>query len=92
MFHTYILYSATLNKFYIGQTGDELNIRLQKHLTDHDGYTAKAKDWITVWSKHFENKSLAYAMERTIKGWKSRKMIQQLIDKHSSTSSGHPDL
>jgi putative endonuclease len=91
MFHAYILYSATLDKFYIGHTGDELHARLRKHLSDHDGYTAKAKDWVFAWSCEFESKNLAYAMERTIKGWKSRKKIQQLIDRHSSAGSEHPD-
>jgi putative endonuclease len=87
LFYTYILYSEFLDKYYIGHTADTLESRLQKHLSAHDGFTAKAKDWVFVWHAQYENKSLAYAMERTIKGWKSRKKIQQLIESNSSAGS-----
>ncbi|HOZ51408.1 MAG TPA: GIY-YIG nuclease family protein [Chitinophagaceae bacterium] len=39
MYHTYILYSASLNKYYIGFTADEINERLQKHNSNHKGFT-----------------------------------------------------
>ncbi len=80
-----------MDKFYIGHTGGNVNDRLKKHLTEHDGFTAKSKDWQLVFTEVHESKALAYARELQIKGWKSKKMIQKLIDKHSSTSSAHPD-
>ncbi len=77
---TYILHSKSLDKFYIGST-DESSVedRLKKHLTNHDGFTSKAKDWEIVFSKQFPTKSEAYAFERKIKGWKSKAAIQKLI-------------
>jgi putative endonuclease len=89
---TYILYSASLDKFYIGHTGDELNERLRRHLSDHDGFTSKAKDWKITYFEEFEFKQEAYARERQIKSWKSKKLIKQLNDKHNTADSAHPDL
>jgi putative endonuclease len=41
----YILHSDQLDKFYIGATDADLTERLRKHLSDHKGFTGKAKDW-----------------------------------------------
>lgn len=68
MFTFYILHSATLSKYYTGHTGDDINSRLQKHLTDHAGFTAQAKDWILVYSELYQTKALAYQRERQVKG------------------------
>ena len=78
---TYILYSAILDKYYIGHTTMTVEERLTKHLSDHDGYTSKAKDWAIVFTREFPDKKEAGAFERKIKGWKSRKMIENLIAK-----------
>jgi putative endonuclease len=75
----YILYSKTLDKFYIGYTADNLSDRVRKHLSDHDGFTGKAKDWIISYAEVFETKSEAYKREREIKSWKSARRIQELI-------------
>ena len=76
---TYILYSAFLDQYYIGHTTDSLEERLRRHLSNHDGHTSKAKDWKVVFTREFEEKKDANAFERKIKGWKSRKMIEQLL-------------
>ena len=76
----YILYSATLNSYYIGHTGDDVKERLRKHLSNHSGYTAKAKDWNIVYTESFANKTEAYKREREIKSWKSKKRITLLIN------------
>ena len=49
--------------------------RLQKHLSNHDGFTAKAKDWVIVFTELFETKSKALEREKQIKAWKSKKQI-----------------
>ena len=41
MFFVYIIYSVTLNKFYVGQTAD-LDKRLQQHNSNEN---LGAKDW-----------------------------------------------
>ena len=45
-FQVYIIYSASLDKFYVGYTGDEINSRLHKHNANHKGFTGKRSDWI----------------------------------------------
>ena len=80
MAYTYILYSAALDKYYIGHTQDTLEDRIRRHLSNHGGFTAKAKDWELVFSKMFDNKKEAHAFERQIKGWKSREAIEKLVE------------
>ncbi|WP_251834110.1 GIY-YIG nuclease family protein [Kaistella pullorum] len=47
MYFCYILYSKSLDQFYIGHTGEELKERLRRHLSNHKGFTAKAKDCLS---------------------------------------------
>ena len=79
MFQVYILFSEILDKFYVGHTSEELEERLRKHLSNHSGFTAKAKDWKIVYQELFPDKSLAYKRELQIKSWKSKVKILQLI-------------
>ena len=58
-----------MGKYYIGSTSDVEN-RLKKHLSNHKGYTSKAKDWIVVYKEEFRTKSEALFREREIKEWK----------------------
>ena len=81
MFTTYILFSKKLNKFYVGFTGDDMPIRLAKHLANHKGFTAKAKDWMVVYTEQFVTKSEAMKREKQIKGWKSNIRIKELIER-----------
>ncbi|MBK9670737.1 MAG: GIY-YIG nuclease family protein [Bacteroidetes bacterium] len=41
MFYVYILFSSLANKYYVGYTGDKLSTRLQKHNSNHKGFTGK---------------------------------------------------
>jgi len=86
MWKVYILFSPTLNKYYVGYTGDNLEERLRKHNSNHKGYTGGLGDWKMVYEENFELKEIASQREKQIKAWKSRKMIEKLID------SEHPDL
>jgi putative endonuclease len=76
LFHTYILYSQTADKYYIGSTSDTLESRLYKHNANHKGFTGKAADWKIVYSEQFETKVDAMQRERQIKSWKSRKTMR----------------
>jgi putative endonuclease len=44
MYNIYILYSKTLDKFYVGSTSESIVERMKKHSTNHKGFTGKAKD------------------------------------------------
>ena len=76
----YILYSFQLDKFYVGHTCDEMDERLRKHLSDHSGYTSKAKDWDVVYTEPYSDKPSAYRRELELKARKSRKLIIELIE------------
>jgi len=81
MFYTYILFSVSLNKYYIGHTGDDLVERLRKHNSDHKGFTGGIGDWEIKYFETFALKEEAYKREREIKKWKSRKLIEKLIER-----------
>jgi len=79
MFTTYILYSISRDRYYIGSTGDQLTERIRKHNSHHKGFTGKTGDWQLKYSEAFTSRELAYQREREIKAWKSRKRIESLI-------------
>ncbi|GEJ46227.1 MULTISPECIES: GIY-YIG nuclease family protein [unclassified Chryseobacterium] len=89
MYFCYILYSKTLDKFYVGHSSESLQERLRKHLSDHKGFTSKTKDWKVVYFETLVSKSSAYKREREIKAWKSKSRIQKLVH---TTKIEHPDL
>ena len=72
MYYTYILYSASLNKYYIGFTSDVLDSRIQKHYSNHNGFTGGKGDWKIVYSETYSTEIEAMGRERQIKKWKSR--------------------
>ena len=78
-FSTYILYSETTDKFYIGSTQD-LEKRLQRHNSKHMIATKAGVPWKVVWFQNFETRAEAYSKEMEIKKKKSRKYIEWLID------------
>jgi putative endonuclease len=79
MHYFYILYSKDIDKFYIGHTSDILTERLRRHLSNHSGFTSKAKDWEIVYKEVFIDKSMAYKRELEVKKWKSKIRIIKLI-------------
>ena len=72
------MFSQKLNRYYVGYSSC-LNERIKKHNSNHKGYTGKANDWVLLYSEKYESKQEAYAREREIKAWKSKKRIENLI-------------
>ncbi len=72
MYHIYILFSKSLNKYYVGFTGDNLPERLKKHNSNHKGFTGKKGDWEVMYTELFNEKESAMTREIEIKSWKSR--------------------
>ena len=48
-------------------------------MTNHKGFTGKAKDWEIVYTESYTTKEEARKRELQIKGWKSKRMIEKLI-------------
>ena len=95
MYYLYILYSKQLDRYYIGYCGTAIEARLAKHLSNHKGYTGRAKDWIICYTEAYESRSAACRRERELKSWKSRNRLEALIAQDtppSSVGSAHPDL
>ena len=88
MHFVYIIYSKIRNRYYIGSTSD-ISLRLEKHNTNHLGFTGKTGDWVIKFYESFPTKTEASAREKQIKSWKSRKLIEILIS--GSAGSEHPD-
>jgi putative endonuclease len=78
MYYTYILYSPSIDQFYVGHC-DDLEDRLFRHNNSGFLATKKANDWIVVYKKQFDSRREANAWEMTIKHKKSRKYIEWLI-------------
>jgi len=81
MHFLYIIYSQSLNKFYVGSTSDDLNERLRKHNSNYKGFTGGKGDWEIKYLETLNTKKEALAREKAIKSWKSRKLIEKLIAK-----------
>ena len=79
-YYLYILYSTSLDRFYVGYSSD-VELRIRKHMSKHKGYTSRAKDWKLVYQESYESKSEAYGRERELKSWKSRKKLEELVRK-----------
>ena len=77
-FTVYILYSSTLDQYYIGHTAD-IQDRLFRHTNSGSKSTKKADDWKLVYTEAFATKSEAAKKELEIKKKKSRKYIEWLV-------------
>ena len=75
MNHCYIIYSKTLDRYYIGATHSLLNDRIEKH-NDHSygdhRFTAKASDWTLILDIECDTYSQAIQIEKHVKKMKSK--------------------
>ena len=65
--------------FYVGSTQD-IEERLTRHNNGRSKFTKGKGPWKVVYFEEFEDKADALKREFEIKGWKSRKAIEKLID------------
>jgi putative endonuclease len=74
----YIIYSSTLDRYYIGHTED-LTKRLVQHNNGESTYTSKASDWLIAYTESFDDRKTAHGRELEVKRKKSRKYLEWLI-------------
>jgi putative endonuclease len=79
-FVVYIIYSKSINQYYIGHTQDIID-RLYRHNNSGSKSTKKASDWELVYTESYPDKSSAYSREMEIKKKKSRKYIETIVNK-----------
>ena len=77
----YIIYSAKLNRYYVGTT-DDVNKRLLEHNTGfyEETYVVKGIPWTLVLFYSCESSDKAYKLKKFIEKMKSRKFIEKIID------------
>lgn len=80
--YVYILYSRSLNKYYVGQTKDLIN-RLARHNKGSESYTKKGVPWILIWSNELVDRSSAMMLEKKIK----KRGIQRFLVDFESLNS-----
>jgi len=80
MYHTYILYSKRLDRYYVGHTGDLPN-RLKAHNQGLARSTKGGIPWELVYKESYLTRSEAMRREYVIEKWKSRKLIEELINR-----------
>ncbi len=80
-YHVYILYSLSIDRYYVGYSGDPWK-RLEQHNTNTaEKYTGKTKDWqLRAVFKVNGSESDAMKLERFIKKQKSRNLIERMCD------------
>jgi putative endonuclease len=78
IFYGYIIYSPSLDKYYVGYSFD-LNTRLRQHNSGISTFTSKANDWVLKFSTMFPSRIAAREWESMIKKKKSRKYIEFII-------------
>jgi putative endonuclease len=78
MYYTYILYSASSNKFYKGSTND-LESRLNRHNSGYEKFTSSGVPWTLVWFTTKPSRSEAMALERKLKNLSRDRTIQFAI-------------
>jgi putative endonuclease len=78
LFYVYILYSPSLDQYYVGHT-ENLQDRIFRHTNSGSKSTKKANDWVVRYTEEFDSRQEAMRRELEIKKKKSRKYIEWLI-------------
>ena len=80
VFYLYIIYSPSLDQYYVGHTED-LDNRLFRHNNSGSKSTKKANDWQLKYKETYDSRSTAIVRELEIKKKKSRKFLEALIQR-----------
>jgi len=87
-YFVYILYSQSIDKYYIGHTNN-LDRRLYEHNIGKEKFTRKGIPWILKFSLAFDSNLLANREELRLKKCKNRNYIEQYIKVNLVE---HPDM
>jgi putative endonuclease len=82
MAYCYILFSPSIDQYYIGFSSLKPELRLEKHINHYYGLkknTAKAKDWAIFFYIKCNSVYQARRIEKHIKRMKSRVYIENLL-------------
>ena len=77
MFYVYIIYSESIDRYYIGQTNN-LAERLTRHNLGYENYTSKGKPWELKWYAEKSSRQTSMELEKKLKNL-SRKRLENFI-------------
>ncbi|MCX7985276.1 MAG: GIY-YIG nuclease family protein [Bacteroidetes bacterium] len=77
----YILKSKVNERYYIGITQNPER-RLEYHNSIEKGFTSRYRPWELIFSKEIGTREDAQTIEKKIKSWKSRKAVENFIEKN----------
>lgn len=77
--HTvYIIYSPSIDQYYIGQARD-MKIAIWQHNAKANRVTAEGKPWEVRYTKSFETRNEALSLEMRLKA-KKREQLEEIIN------------
>jgi putative endonuclease len=80
MFYTvYILYSVSLDRYYVGQT-QNFEERFERHNRGRNKSTKSGIPWVVVHKEKMPDRSSAMSREKQIKNMGSRRYLERLKD------------
>ena len=81
MFYVYIIYSKSLDQYYIGHTNN-LKRRYIEHNSGKSVYTSRANDWKLTYFEAFVSRKLAMNRERKLKprGKAYKELFKRIIN------------
>ena len=77
----YILYSSSIDKFYVGSTELSIEDRLKNHndIYYDNKFTSKGIPWEVFWHKEVNSRTISEKIEKHIKMAKSTVYIKNLV-------------
>jgi putative endonuclease len=79
-YFVYIIYSVSIDRYYVGYSANPWNRLNQHNSNTKDKYTGRATDWILKSTFEVENEAVAIHLERFIKKQKSRNLIIRMCN------------
>lgn len=76
----YILWSESLEKYYVGSTND-LEDRMYRHNSGQGSFTSKGMPWVLIWSCECVDRSEAVRFENKIKKRGIKRFLSDNIGK-----------
>ena len=80
-YYTYILYSKSFDKFYVGQTEDK-DARLLRHNSGYEKATSPYCPWEMIWYAEKTTRGDALLLEKKLKNL-SKQRVKDFITKYS---------
>ncbi len=84
MWYVCIIQSDIDSSYYVGSAHD-VPLRVERHNAGWTRSTKGKRPWNLIYTEAYESKSQAARREYQIKRWKSRKKIEELINRSRDT-------